>query len=87
VKLLTLRSGHSRMRLVFLLGPSRLFLMLREFRQMILLLSLKRIQLSKCLHIHRNKDSTDNLYLDILILIFNKCSTGSRHIWTVSFRA
>jgi hypothetical protein len=56
--------------------------MMKELREILLMLSLKRIPLSKChhLHLHHNKDSTGNLHLDILILIFNKCIKGSRLI-------
>jgi hypothetical protein len=61
--------------------------MMRELREMLLLLSLKRILLSKCLHLHHSKDSTGSLHLDILTLVFKKCIKGSRLIWVVNFRA
>jgi hypothetical protein len=63
--------------------------MMREFRQMILLLRLRHIQLRKCLLLHllSSKDSTGSPHLDILILIFNRCNTGSRPIWMVNSRA
>jgi hypothetical protein len=75
--------------IAFLTRPSLPFLMMREFRQMILLLSLRRIQLSKCLLLHflSSKDSTSSLHLDILILIFNRCNTGFRHIWMANSKA
>ena len=74
--------------IAFITRPSLPFLMMREFGQMILLLSLRRIQLSKCLlHLLSSKDTTSSLHLDILILIFNRCSTGSRHIWMANSMA
>jgi hypothetical protein len=87
VKLLTLRSGHSKMKLVFLPGLSHRFLMMRERREMLLMISLKRIPLSKCDHLHSSKDNTASLHLTILIPIFSKCIKGSRLILMVSFKA
>jgi hypothetical protein len=72
----------------FLPGLSHRFLIMRELREMLLMISLRRIPLSKChhLHLHSSKDSTNSLHLSILIHIFNKCTKGSRLILMVSFK-
>jgi hypothetical protein len=74
------------MRLIFSLGISPLFLMMREFLQMTSPLSLRHIQLSRC-HLLMSKDSTGSPHLVILIRIFSRCIMGSRLIWMDDFRA
>jgi hypothetical protein len=77
------------MRLVFSLGLSPIFLMMREFLQITSALSLRHIQLSRCHHFHLliSKDSTYSPHLLTLILIFSRCSMGSGIIWMDDFRA
>jgi hypothetical protein len=60
-----------------------------ESLQMTMPLSLRLIQLRICHLLHHliNKDSTDSPPLVTLILIFNRCSMGSRPIWMEGFSA
>jgi hypothetical protein len=81
-----IRSGISKMKMVFLPGLSHRSLIMRKLRDMI---SMINLQSSTChhLHLHNSRVSTGSLPLVILILILTRCIKGSRLILMASFKA